>query len=260
MPTRLPFHQLLFLLIVLLLPLSAGCSRTSGLKQPEPTLVTTAQIRTLRAEESESELPVRLKGVATYFNKIRNTLVVQDGTGGIFVDTAQIGESYTPGKDVEIEGVTRGKGKSKIVFATRITQQETGQMSAPNHVTARSLASSDLTCRWTEIKGIVRGTAIDNNAQLLLDISTEDGMLFKAMFASNKLVESHSLVDSIVTIRGIPWPIYNFKGEIIRLQLLVSSTDDLTVIEKGPENVFSIPVSTISEVLKTGTSLNSTLR
>src|SRR5258708_2822082 len=88
LPSRLLWRRwrLSFLLVVFIaLP---ACQRSSQ-KEVLPVLTTVKQIRALSPEEVERGYPVQLRGVSTYQDLVSKTLIIQDSTGGLLVDTSK---------------------------------------------------------------------------------------------------------------------------------------------------------------------------
>ena len=70
-------------------------------------LTNAQQIRKLKPEDAEKNLPVRLRGVITYYDPPIDNLFVQDATAGIFVLTdTNLETNLAVGMEIELDGVT----------------------------------------------------------------------------------------------------------------------------------------------------------
>src|SRR5260370_15874954 len=80
--------QLLALSLLAAVVASSAC-RQSSQSGKFPVLTAVQQVRNLAADDAERGYPVRLHGVVTYYDPDSNTLILQDSTAGILVDTSQ---------------------------------------------------------------------------------------------------------------------------------------------------------------------------
>src|SRR5690606_25017770 len=69
-------------------------------------LRSTSEIRSLRAVESRTGIPVELEGTVVAHAPRMGRLVVQDQSGGIGIDVSTTALSVEPGQRVRVKGVT----------------------------------------------------------------------------------------------------------------------------------------------------------
>src|SRR5208283_519170 len=95
----------------------------------EPELRTAGSVRRLSAREAERHIPVRLRGVVTFFDEALFSRFIQDDTGGIYLDVSTNLPPLIPGQLVEIEGVTGAGEFAPIVVPRRV--EVLGQAALP---------------------------------------------------------------------------------------------------------------------------------
>ena len=110
----LPYLTTLFLLTVVS-PLSAQTNATAI------SLTQVRQIRELKPEDAEKNLPVRIHGVITYYDPPFYNLFLQDATAGIFVlmDT-NMESTLRAGLEIEVIGVSAKGDFAPLVKPTSI--------------------------------------------------------------------------------------------------------------------------------------------
>src|SRR6185436_10605244 len=84
--------------------LAGSCASYAAQSNPK-ILDRVEQIRRLPPDEAARGLPVRLRGVVTYYDPVNVELFVQDSTGGIYVDCDEP-PVLQRGQQIELTGVT----------------------------------------------------------------------------------------------------------------------------------------------------------
>jgi signal transduction histidine kinase/DNA-binding response OmpR family regulator/HPt (histidine-containing phosphotransfer) domain-containing protein len=214
-------------------------------------LTTAERVQKLAPDDAELGYPVRLRGIATYYFANSNTLIVQDSTGGMLVDTSQTKSVINPGQEVEVEGSTSRGESSNLVIASGISSKGAGQMPVPVSATYNDLSSGRLTYKLVETTGIVRSARTENDAQLSFEVATDGGLL-KANVAQHNGLDFNSFIDAKVRITGVSRTVASARGDVIRLQVLVPNLESVVVDEPSPADPFSIPLRPINSVAQIG--------
>ena len=116
------------LLLLLLVAASMLSCRRSSNKEDLPVLTAVKQIRDLSQEEAERSYRVRIRGICTYQHDNSKTLIIQDPTGGIPVDSSQIEGSVAIGQETEVLGFT---GRGEAAMNTRVIETRRGARCRP---------------------------------------------------------------------------------------------------------------------------------
>ena len=225
----------------------AGCQKTS-LKGNAAALTSARQVLALAPEDAEGGRPVRLHGVVTYSFSPANTLVVQDATAGVFVDTSQLQGEFAYGQEVDLEGVS-GRGESfNIVEAATITAVKQADMPEAQAVTIKELASGTYSSRWVEAEGIVRAAVRNNNDAPLSLILFSGGDRLRVDVARVIGTDYNDFIDARVKVRGVSRTILNSRKEPLRLQLLVPDNAFIQIVEPGRHDAGLIPLQSIRDL------------
>jgi PAS domain S-box-containing protein len=230
-------------------------------------LTSPEEVNRLSAEQAESGLPVRFQAVCTYFDIFSRSMVVQRERDAVFVDVPSDGLSaetaraglITAGMEVQVEGVTSVGESSNVVVASSVKALGTGTRPPVERLTLGEKASGPRSYTWVELEGIVRSTELSNRTtgasnpgQANLVIATLGGEV-QASIPSSVISEHTTLIDSRVKVRGAVRTVLDSSGSLVRIQLLVPGKDDVTIVEDGPLDPFSLPVARIADVLKEDT-------
>jgi signal transduction histidine kinase/CheY-like chemotaxis protein len=239
--------------------MSPGCQRNlHPNKESLPVLTTARQIQALSAEEAERGYPVKLHGVTTHYDLVSKTLILQDATAGILVDTSKT--QVTPagqvaqlpvilGRDAEVKGITARGESSSLVISSAVSGLATGQMPNARQVSLKQLSAGANSYEWVEIEGIVRSATYENDGHLLLDLATDEGRV-DAYIVKRAMAGYDSFVDARVRIRGVAHTVFNARNEAIRFQLLVPDLEYATVEEASAGDPFSIRPQSVEILLR----------
>jgi signal transduction histidine kinase/CheY-like chemotaxis protein len=257
-----PRWRLCLLLGVLIV--TPACQRSSQ-KETLPVLTTARQIRDLSPEEAERGYPVQLRGITTYYNTVSKTLILQDSTAGVLVDTSktqlpvpgQVAQiPIKPGREVEVRGFTSGGESSSIVIGSQLTGMSTGEMPKTQPVSLKELSSGNYSYQWVEAEGIVRSAIFENDAQLRLDVATEEGRFQAHIVRRSSGASYDTFIDSRVRIRGVAYTVFNAEKEAIRIQLLVPDPEYATVEEPSADDPFSISPQSVGSLLQSSHNIS----
>jgi PAS domain S-box-containing protein len=233
----------------------AGALRLGALAaeaQAPAEIRTVADVRRLTAEQAAQSLPVRLRGVVTFFDGRLYSQFFQDDTAGIYLFVS----SNTPalfmsvGQFVEIEGVT-SRGEYAPIVVPR-SQRLLGMTNLPpaRPVSYEQLASGQEDSQLVEVHGVVRSTYVDEaTSYLQVEIATGGGRL-TAFVTGLPPDQTRNLVDSAVTIRGVCSTQFNRQGQLFHIRILVPRAADFVVQKAAPSDPFAIETQTIGSLLR----------
>jgi signal transduction histidine kinase/CheY-like chemotaxis protein len=231
-------------LLVALTLLAGGCGPRQG-----ELLTTIKQVRDLAARDAARGYPVRLRGITTYSHGPSRSLIVQVGLDAILV-VIPSAQAPPPGREVEIDGITGTGESSAIVAAATVKDLRAAELPMAEPIAAHELSSSRYAYRRVEIEGIVRSFLQDNAQRLTLSVATEDGMVRAHVNVAGPQIP----VDSRVKIRGVAASMFDLRGGVLRQQILVSGLSDVSLVEAGAADPFSVPVQSIATLLQSPAS------
>lgn len=236
----------------------AGASRAEEVGPPPPERVA---IRDVLADvNAAARRRVVLRGVVTWRGE--NGLLIQDDSGGIWVDTP--GEApdpvalkcdpealarLAPGQEVEVVGWTNRGGFSPNIFPESI--RILGEKPEPEPRPAdpeRFFGGAD-DCLRVTVSGGVQGVRDEGDAwRLVVD---DRGRRFNAFVPKTIMTQApEHLVDADVRMVGVAATRFNTRGEHRGTRLLVVHAADITVLRPaagGPFEAPEVPLHAIAQ-------------
>jgi PAS domain S-box-containing protein len=215
-------------------------------------LRTAEEVRRLTAEQAAQRLPVRLRGVVTFFDERLFSRFLQDDTAGIylFLSTNTPSFSLSVGQFAEIEGVTSPGEYAPIIVPEHVRVLAMTNLPAAKIVTFEQLASGQEDSQFVEIDGIVRSLHLDEASSFLqIEIATGGGRL--TVYVNGLLEEeTQNLLGSTVRVRGVCSTQFNRQRQLFHIRLLVPRRVDFLVEKPAAGDPFAIPAQNIGSLLQ----------
>ena len=200
------------------------------------SIETVSSIMALPGATAAQNVPVKIKGVVTFFQRLSQLCFVQDGTAGIYVYTVNPKVDLTVGSLVEITGVTDTGRYSPIV--REVSTRLLGQTNLPP---AKPISGGDLRAgtedaQWVQLRGVV----LKVQGRVYLEILS-GGTKFQAHVLEPSDAGITNLVDATVSIRGVAGAAYDAKGKITGFNVYVPGERFIEVIRRGSAGPFESP-------------------
>ena len=212
-----------------------------------PVLTNIATIKQLKGGEATRGYPVRLTGVVTFQNGVRD-VVIHDCNDGIFVARSNATSDLIQGQCVEVKGVTGFAGYAPRIEANEILVLGEGRLPPPRRLSFDWLSSGREDCQWVEVRGIVRSVTANSSSDHYLDISMEGNRL-RVCLLNCAVPNCSRLIDSTVRIRGVLGSNRNSRRQIVAPLLWATGTN-LFVEEVPVEDPFAAPMRSVSSLLR----------
>ena len=205
-------------------------------------LTRAVQVRRLKPDQARLGIPVKITGVVTA--AFRNSLVLQDASGGIYISfvASQSARQPSLGQFLEITGRTAPGDFSPIITAETVTIFGRAAMPEPIRPSWDQIINGSLDAEYVEIYGVVIA-ASEAEMRLL----TQDGIV--TIKANERCplpqippsaLEGGSLVGSVVRMRGgfsTDWSPITRKMVVGSFYLYPASVE---VEELAPQDPFSM--------------------
>jgi signal transduction histidine kinase len=234
--------------LAVVLLLTGTCARSEAVENAPPFAVFTniASIKQLKPAEATRGYPVRLQGVVTFQNGVRDA-VIHDGSDGIFVARTNALFDLRQGERVEVRGVTGHAGYAPRVEAEHIAVLGTNELPTPRHLSFDWLNSGREDCQWVEVCGVVRAVTRGSNDHHL-EISM-DGNRLRICVLGCVFPDCSRLIDSTVRVRGVLGSNRNSKQQILAPLLWAMGTN--VVVQETPvEDPFATPIRDAASLLQ----------
>lgn len=208
-------------------------------------LDTAAAVRGLTVEQARQRLPVRLRGVVTFYDEALYGRFIQDDTAGIYLRESENIPALRAGQLVEVIGVTSPGEYAPIVEPQQVRILGEAPLPEPKTATFEQLASGREDSQFVEISGTVRWVQLEGTSGYYqIELATDRGRLL--VYAPRLPVESAGdLLESTLRVRGVCSTLFNRRRQLFSIRLMVPRPGDLFIEVAAPARPFDIPTRSI---------------
>ncbi len=241
--------------------LTAGANAT----QPEhlPTLTRAEQVHTLTYEDSQRPFPVHLHGAQVlYFNHRLGNLFVRDHGHGLYINVLNTPPAHLNSGDLlDVEGVTGPGGFAPIADHVRIRVIGRAPLPPAPRYSLDHLLTGIEDCEWVEVQGTVRAAVATHHTttygdesasgatNVIVTLATGAGRL-DVIVGEPGAFDYSNLVDADVIVSGVAGPRFNRSRQLTGIHLFAQSFAQFQVLQRGPNDPFSLPIRPLSTVMR----------
>ena len=225
-----------------------------------PPLRSIAALKALPDDVAIDGMPVRVRGVVTWWADNEEGGAIQDESAGIWVtvdfarhmkildpDAPSPFKGIEPGMEVEIEGIATRQGPtprdnlySTMILPRSVEVVGRGPLPEPRHADYPFLFSGAADHLRVDVRGVVQGFRETESAWLLF-IDAEPGEVGALFPKSAFSPDPSSLVDAEVRIQGVCGACYNRRGDFLSPRIHMNGPDDLVVERSALAQPFEAP-------------------
>ena len=212
-----------------------------------PLLVSAAEVHRLKREEAERGYSVKIRGVITAVLPEDQAFTIQDSTRGIYVIDHSESRSDAPriGEYLEVEGTSDPGKFAPVVNATHVHLLGGGDLPEPLVPSWHQLMNGSLDAQYVEIQGIL--TSVQTNGIVLL--TPEGGVQTEIRTVGLQLRDLERYEDALIRVRGCLLANWDYVTHRVKVGAIRLYGANLTVDQPAPEDLFSTPRKTASELL-----------
>src|SRR5579863_4456795 len=228
-----------------------GTVRIHAAQAPEPgTLTTVAAVRALSHSAAAGGLPVDLVATVTFFRGYEQTLFIQQGETGIYVNAAT-SLRLEPGDVVRVVGKTAADFSPDIV-SSDIALLRQGRMPKPVAASWTSLANAEFDSRWVSSRGTImlaeKGVSSDHPmSHLVLEL---DGGKAEILIDGYDPAKLQGLPNAEVEVEGVAGQVFDGKMQQIGVRLHVPSLAEIHLLKRSAVDPWTMPLTPIDKVLR----------
>ncbi|MGH9395383.1 MAG: PAS domain S-box protein [Terriglobia bacterium] len=228
-------------------PAAFSKSFASRHQQNVPRVLTTAQqIRNLKPSVARQGLPVRLRGVVTYYAGTGWELFVEDKTGGIYVHTESPQPIHT-GDLVEMTGRTSVGDFAPSVVDPAFRVLGKGAPPPAMITSLQKASEGNLDSQWIGISGVVHSVTA-YKIGVVLQVFTYGGK-FAVEIPGVTPAQASSLIDAEAVFYGACGTQFNSRRQIEGIELYAPSLADVQVTKPAP-NPYTLPAQTVGSIFQ----------
>ena len=249
---RLTAESFLFFCVLWLFPaLLTAEPLLAGPNNAQICFTNAGQVRELDPEAAGKNIPVRLRGVVTFYDAPLFNLFIQDNSGGIFV--LVVPDIYTnifAGQEIEVQGVCDKGDYAPIVKASAVHILGEASLPVPRHVSIDQLFTGLYDSQWIEVSGVVRSTTVlDGRQYLNLAANGQRVMTYVENLSGS---DAAKLINTTVRLRGVCYSRYNMKRQLRVPWLAVSGTEDITIEQPSPPQPKEVSIASLAQFNSSG--------
>lgn len=202
-------------------------------------------------EQLQQRVPVRLRGVVTFYDESLYSRFIQDDTAGIYLQfPANVAPpELTAGQVVELTGTGHPGEYAPVVVADKLTVVGEAPLPEAKPMTYEQLASGAEDSQFVEIDGIVRSVRMGENSQYQIEITTGGGRLL--IFARQlPVTNADELLDSTLRVRGVCSTQFNHQRQLFAIRLMVPRPDDLEIKIPATKDPFAVATRPLGSLLQ----------
>lgn len=212
-------------------PFAHGATRTL------PRIESLKALRALSAHEAEQGRPLTVLGTVTFLDLDDEKLFLQDGSTAVYVHPAPPLTDVRPGDLVRVTGRSAPGSLAPIIVEPEIVVLKRDAWPRASPTDDRRLRTSQDDCLFVEFEARVRSMTRQHRRTLLR--TDTDGLTVDVVLPPKAPRPSATIVDARVRIWGVVSSIFNWRGELARVEIGVSSPDHITIVEPASESPFS---------------------
>jgi len=211
-----------------------------GVAMQSAVLTNAEQVHWLTRKEAARGRHVVIRGVITCALPEFEAAVVQDFTGGIYVDgwNLPLGGPPQVGELAEVEGLTDPGQFAPRVHASRITRLGTGELPPPVHPYWDQLINGSLDTQFVEIQGIATSVRADG-----VTLLTHGGKINVLLFGANSGTNGIALKryeDALIRLRGCLFASWDEATHQVNVSEVRMFAPSVTVDEPAPVDAFAL--------------------
>ncbi len=215
----------------------------------EPSYTTLDSVRKLVPEQARLGLPVRTRGVITYYDTNWQVCFVQDQTAGLYVNLDGHPLDIAQGDKVELEGITGPGDYAPVIDRPTFKRLGTAAPPPAKLFTVEELSSGRYDSQWLEARGIVRSVTTDES-HLFLQLSGKSDN-FRAVipnyYARPPLT---NLLFCRVKVTGVCGTDFNAKRQLVGIHISVPDPSFITMEERPSIDPFALPIRASDDLLR----------
>ncbi len=221
-------------------PAITNQSTLQGVAVSSGVLTNAGQVHWLTRQEAADGQHAILRGVITCALPEIQAAVIQDATGGIYVDRWDPSLAGPPqvGELVEVEGLTDPGDFAPRVHAVRITRLGTGELPPPAHPYWDQLINGSLDTQFVEIQGVV--IAVSTNGVTLLTHGGKINVLLFGTDGGTNGIAWNQYMDALIRLRGCLFASWDAATHQVNVSVVRMFAPSVTVDDPAPRNVFAI--------------------
>jgi signal transduction histidine kinase/CheY-like chemotaxis protein len=196
-----------------------------------PLLTHVIQVHRLSEKDAALGYPVHVRAVVTFYTRLGQNLVVQEGGEGIFVKLdPDFPLRLWPGQLVEIQGFSGPGDFAAVITGPRVKVIGEGRLPEPLKLEGDRLFTGAADSAWMEVEGVVDSLRAADG-RLIVELRVGSRRI--EILVANTAQAPGSLLYARVRALGVFAPRFNFRRQLVGVGLRVPSLEFVHVEGNG---------------------------
>jgi PAS domain S-box-containing protein len=211
-----------------------------------PLLTNVSQIRKLSSAELTAQRPVQLKALVTYYSPLWPILLVQDSTGGIYVELTDL-PKIASGNLIQLDAVLGPQGY--LVEGKFKVLADKAPWPAPHRPTFEEFDSGKYDSQYILLTGYLYSIG-NRSGHFVLELQGPQNKRFRALIPDDSisLDQLEKWIDCRLELTGVAGIEVNGLGVNTGCQLWVAEPSHIKVLEKSPADPLVTTRRVVAEI------------
>ena len=198
-----------------------------------------ARIRMLSPEDAARGIPVRVRGVITYYDPGLPDLFVQDSTGGVYIACQKPADVHR-GQLIEVSGISGAGEFAPVIEKPEIRVLGEGALPEARRVPLEDLKSGSYDAAWVELSGTVLSAVVENRrASIYLGVGAGTIRVVIPEYTGDDIGK---LSGARVTVRGVCGSAFTKRRQLTGVRVDVQTIRDVVVTEAAISDTSELPL------------------
>ena len=207
-----------------------------------------ADVRFMSPGDAAEQKRIHVDAVVTFHRPSNGVTFVHDGTAGIYAELHGADFDLASGDLVEIAGVTEEGLFAPQIGPTAIRKISSGAaFPIPVDVSLDQALTGRYDSQWVRMSGVVRAVRADVEGSVLT-VATSGGQYDLTLIDGPGEI-SH-LLDNVISVEGVCGAYFNDRRQLLGINLHSPGLEQISVLEKGIENPFELPLKSIESLMQ----------
>ncbi len=216
----------------------------------DQAITSAAAIRNLSAEDAARGLPVKLRGVVTFFDDGLFSRFIQDETAGIYMLESTNTPALKAGELVEVEGTTAPGEFAPVVMPTSVKPVGQAKLPPAKSVNWEEMVGGSQDSQWVEFSGKVRAVRFEKVTDYYVLDFASNGERFSVYAKELPTPQPDELVEATLRVRGVCATMFNNQRQLFGVRLLVPGKEGVVIEKAASAKPFEQAAEKISDLLR----------
>ncbi len=215
-----------------------------------PVLTRISEVKGLNREQANRHYPVHIRGVVTYVDARPNAFL-QDSSGGVWLDIANRADDLKAGTLLDLKANTVETDFAVDLMDPSWKKLGEAPMPRPLRPSFEEMLATRDDSQWVEVEGVIHSIETEpNSKRFFFGLGVPGGKV--VVWTPDLRRPSGDPIGAHVIIRGVCGARTNARGQLIGVNIMMPSWQEMKIVESAPADPFSMPTTPIGNLMRFG--------